>query len=139
MRTVFVIALLVCAAAAIPARAAAPRLNLPYDVELDRSGRIVIADGGKHQVYRWDARRKALAVSAGTGRAGATGAGGSARKARIDEIAGIAFDRAGNLYLADVHRGTVRRVDRNGVITTVARLPGVAGVSVDPGGKGLAL
>src|SRR5262245_52288135 len=139
MRSVLLIVLLSCAAAAIPARAAAPRLSLPYDVELDRSGRIVIADGGKHQIYRWDARRKALVVIAGTGRAGATGDGGQARKARIDEIAGIAFDRAGNLYLADVHRGTVRKVDRRGVITTIARWPGVAGVSADPGGSYLAL
>ena len=134
------ILIILVAAAAFPASAATPpRLSLPYDIEVDPAGRLVIADGGKHQIYRWDARRKALVVIAGTGRAGATGDGGPARKARIDEIAGIALDRRGNLYLADVHYGTVRRIDRRGVITTVLRLPGAVGVAVDLAGRYLAV
>ena len=134
------ILIILVAAAAFPASAATPpRLSLPYDIEVDPAGRLVIADGGKHQIYRWDARRKALVVIAGTGRAGATGDGGPARNARIDEIAGIALDRRGNLYLADVHYGTVRRIDRRGVITTLLRLPGAVGVAVDPAGRYLAV
>ena len=66
-----IVALLVLAgglAAAAPA-AAPPRLSIPYDVELDATGRIFVADGGRHQIFRWDTRRKRLVVVAGTGQA----------------------------------------------------------------------
>ena len=125
-------------AAAAPA-AAPPHLALPYDVELDSAGRVFIADGGKHQVFRWDARHKRLVVVAGTGKRGSSGDGGPAVHARLDEIAGLAFDRSGNLYVADVHYGVVRRIDRRGIITTVAHATGSAGIAVDPTGRWLAV
>jgi hypothetical protein len=125
-------------AAAAPA-AAPPRLGIPYDVELDGAGRIFVADGGKHQIFRWDAPRKKLVVVAGTGKRGASGDGGPALRARLDEVAGLAFDRSGNLYVADPHYGSVRRIDRRGIISTVARAPGAVGVAVDPSGRYLAI
>ena len=127
------------AVASVATAAAPPRLSIPYDIELDPAGRIFIADGGKHQIFRWDARRKRFVVVAGTGKRGASGDGGPALRARLDEIAGLAFDRSGNLYVADVHYGVVRRIDRRGIITTVARAPGAAGVAVDPTGRWLAV
>jgi hypothetical protein len=134
------LALAAAAAVAAPATAAAPpRLGIPYDIELDPAGRLFVADGGRHQVFRWDARRKRLVVVAGTGRRGASGDGGPASRAWLDEVAGLAFDRSGNLYVADVHYGVVRRIDRRGIITTVARAQGAAGVSVDPSGRYLAV
>ena len=138
MRVTFAL-LLVCVLAA-PATAAAPiRLSIPYDVEVDGAGRIFVADGGRHQILRWDARAKKLVVVAGTGKRGQSGDGGPAVRARMDELAGLAFDRSGNLYVADVHYGTVRRIDRRGVITTAARSPGAVGVAVDPSGRFLAV
>jgi sugar lactone lactonase YvrE len=136
----FAIALVLSASlvAAAPA-AAPPRLGIPYDIELDPAGRLFVADGGKHQIFRWDARAKRLVVVAGTGKRGASGDGGPAVRARLDEIAGLAFDRSGNLYVADVHYGVVRRIDRRGIITTAGRAEGAAGVAVDPSGRYLAV
>ena len=57
---------------------------------------------------------------AGTGACGFSGDGGPATSAEISSGGGIAFDSAGNLYLADTYNHRIRRVDRNGVITTVA-------------------
>jgi sugar lactone lactonase YvrE len=131
--------LVLLVAAAPGASAPALRLVLPYDVELDAAGRIHVADGLAHRIFRWDARAKRLVVVAGTGTAGASGDGGRATRARLDEIAGLAFDRAGNLYVADVHRGRVRRIDRRGTITTVARIRAAASVSVDPSSRYLAI
>jgi DNA-binding beta-propeller fold protein YncE len=108
---------------------------LPYDVELDAGGRIYVADGGRHQVFRWDARIRRLVAVVGTGARGSSGDGGPARKARIDEPTCLVFDRYGNLYVSDVHNGVVRRIDRRGVISTVARLRAAAGVAVDPSGR----
>jgi hypothetical protein len=134
------ILVLLLLAVAAPVESARPlRLVLPYDVELDASGRLYVADGLAHRIFRWDARARQLVVVAGTGTAGASGDGGPALKARLDEIAGLAFDRAGNLYVADVRRGRVRRIDRGGTIRTVARVRAAASVSVDPSSRYLAI
>ena len=45
----------------------------------------------------------------------------------------------GNLYFSDVNQGRVRRIDRRGIITTIARVPAAAGVAVDPTGRFLAI
>jgi hypothetical protein len=118
--------------------AAAPRLVLPYDLE--SSGRLLyIADGARNQVLRYDLRTRTLRVLAGTGVAGSSGDGGPARRARLDEVASLALDRVGNLYVADLGNGRVRRIARNGVITTVARVAAAVGVAVDPTGRFLAI
>jgi hypothetical protein len=115
---------LVLVVVALPASASpAPRLVLPYDVELDPSGRIVIADGGKHQLVRWDAERKRLVVF----------------KTGVGEATCLAFDRRGNLYVSDVAGGLVRRIDASGRMSTVLRLEAAAGVSLDPAGRHLAV
>ena len=33
---------------------------------------------------------------------------------------GVAFDASGNLYIADYYNNRIRKVDTNGIITTVA-------------------
>jgi len=48
------------------------------------------------------------------------GDGGTALAARFFNALGIATDPAGNLYIADGYSNRVRRVDRAGIITTVA-------------------
>jgi DNA-binding beta-propeller fold protein YncE len=120
--------------------AAAPsaRLVLPYDLEA-RGGSVYIADGLRHQILRYDLRTRRLTVFAGTGVHGSSGDGGTARRARLTEPTEIVFDRAGNLYFSDVNQGRVRRIDRRGIITTVARVPAAAGVAVDPSGRFLAI
>ena len=118
--------------------AARPRLVLPYDLE-SSGGVLYIADGARNQVLRYDLRTRTLRVLAGTGVAGASGDGGQARRARLDEVASLALDRAGNLYVADLGNGRVRRIARNGVITTVARVAAVVGLDVDPTGRYLAI
>lgn len=138
MKLLASILLVPLAAVAAATAASPPRLVLPYDVEA--VGRVLyVADAGRHQVLRYDLRKRRLTVLAGTGTSGSSGDGGPARRARLGEVAGLAFDRAGNLYLADVAEGRVRKVARNGTITTVARIPAAAGVAVDPSGRYLAI
>ncbi len=117
---------------------AAPRLRLvlPLDIEV-RGPDLYIADAERHQVLRYDLRRKTLSVFAGTGTRGTSGDGGPAVKARFGEPTEIVFDAQGNL--ADVNQGRIRRVDRRGTITTVARVPSVAGLAVHPDGRSLAV
>jgi SMP-30/Gluconolactonase/LRE-like region len=113
-------------------------LKLPYDMVL-RGRALFIADGERHQILRYDLAQRRLSVFAGTGATGTSGDGGPALKARLTEPSEVVFDPAGNLYFSDVNQGRVRRIDRRGRITTVARLRTPAGVSVDPAGRYLAI
>jgi DNA-binding beta-propeller fold protein YncE len=115
-----------------------PRLVLPYDLAV-RGASVYVADGLRHQILRYDLASRRMTVVAGTGRTGTSGDGGPARRARLTEPTELVFDRAGNLYFSDVNQGRVRRIDRRGVITTVARVPAAAGLSVDPAGRYLAI
>jgi sugar lactone lactonase YvrE len=73
-----------------------------------------------------------VSVVAGTGSCGFSGDGGPAVAAQLDDPNGIAVDSAGNLYFSDSNNHRIRRLDRNGIITTVAGT-GVAGFSGDDG------
>jgi hypothetical protein len=72
----------------------------------------------------------------------ADGAGAQARfnfwgtEKSVSQRAGaMAIDSAGNLYLGDAFNHTVRKVTPAGVVTTVAGIPGVAGIQTgSPGG-----
>jgi sugar lactone lactonase YvrE len=61
-----------------------------------------------------------ITTVAGTGEEGAGGDGGRAVEARFNEPRTAVFDGAGNLYVTDTYNHSVRRIDRSGVITTVA-------------------
>ena len=62
-----------------------------------------------------------ISTMAGSGEAGYDGDGGAASAARLNEPFMCAFDRQGNLYVAEAMNHCVRRIDgRSGVITTVA-------------------
>jgi uncharacterized protein (TIGR03437 family) len=60
------------------------------------------------------------------------GDGGPAVDAQIGVIQGVAADRAGNVYLSDTNHNCVRRIDAQGIITTVAGT-GTAGFNGDGG------
>jgi streptogramin lyase len=70
---------------------------------------------------------------AGTGKPGYSGDGGKATAAKLNQPFHCDFDRAGNLYIADVFNHCIRRVDaKTGIITTVAGC-GKKGYSGDSG------
>lgn len=57
---------------------------------------------------------------AGTGTPGFSGDGGPAVSASLNDPRGLAIDANGNLFIADTNNNRVRKVERNGVIRTVA-------------------
>jgi uncharacterized protein (TIGR03437 family) len=73
-----------------------------------------------------------ITTFAGNGTAGFSGDNGPATQAMINRVVGLAADSAGNVYLAEENSNRVRKVDRNGVITTLAGT-GTAGFSGDNG------
>jgi len=103
-------------------------LNFPNGLAADRSGNLYIADSDNHVVRRLGTDG-ILTTIAGTGRAGYSGDGGPATGAMFSFPFALAFDGAGNLYVADTGNHTVRRISQ-GLITTVAGT-GTFGVGPD--------
>ena len=61
-----------------------------------------------------------ITTIAGTGTATFSGDGGAASKAGLNSPYGLAVDNAGNVYIADSGNNRIRKINSEGVITTVA-------------------
>jgi len=94
-------------------------LFAPVGVAISRDGSLFIADTNNHRVRRIDHGGN-IVTFAGSGRAAYGGDGGPATSADLNLPTGLAFDSAGNVYIADSGNNRVRRVSPNGTITTVA-------------------
>ena len=99
--------------------AAQARFRVPESLAFDPRGNLYIADRDNGAVRRIT-RGGAITTVAGTGSPGYAGDAGPAVRARLNQPQGFAFDRSGNLYIADSANNRVRRIDRRGVITTIA-------------------
>ncbi len=111
--------------------ATSAQLRTPFGVTVDAQGNIYIADSNNHRVKRVNSAG-IIATLAGTGSAGFSGDGGPANVAQLNFPLGLAVDGAGNLYIADSSNARVRKVDRSGMITTLAGT-GSVGFSGDNG------
>ena len=107
------------------------QLHQPTSVVTDTLGNLIIADYANHRVRKVSSDGS-ISTLAGTGAPGYSGDGGLAVNAKLNYPAGLALDGIGNLYIADSSNSRVRRVDGNGMITTVAG-KGLAGHSGDGG------
>src|SRR5437870_5711396 len=78
-----------------------------------------LADSRNHCVRKVDPKGT-ITVVAGTGVAGFSGDGGSADAAQLNGPYGLAMDSAGNLFIADTFNRRIRKVSKDGLISTVA-------------------
>ncbi|HTB19574.1 MAG TPA: IPT/TIG domain-containing protein, partial [Bryobacteraceae bacterium] len=100
-----------------PALAAA--LSQPEGIAVDRTGNVYFSDAATNRV-RKIALDGSIQTVAGTGVAGFAGDGGPAAAALLNQPYGLAFDQAGNLYIADLGNARIRQVSADGGIQTVA-------------------
>lgn len=73
-----------------------------------------------------------ISTIAGNASNGYSGDGGSALLAELNDPYGITTDASGNIYIADTYNNRIRKVDTNGIITTVVG-NGTPGYSGDGG------
>jgi sugar lactone lactonase YvrE len=75
---------------------------------------------------------RTVTTSAGTGTLGYAGDGGAATSATLASPSAVAYDTAGNLYLADAQNHVVREITKSGQISTIAGA-GIEGFGGDGG------
>ncbi|MBT5874515.1 MAG: hypothetical protein HOH43_13940, partial [Candidatus Latescibacteria bacterium] len=91
----------------------------PLALYLDAADNLFIADAGNDRIRKVDASG-VISTFAGTGDIGFSGDGGAATDARLDAPSGIWGASDGTLYIADSSNNRLRKVDLNGVISSVA-------------------
>jgi sugar lactone lactonase YvrE len=117
--------------------ATAAHLNSPKSVAVDAQGNVYIGEAFSR--VRKVTPDGTITTVAGTGTSGFSGEGGPATAAMLTLPTGLAVDDAGTLYIADSYNFRVRKVTRDGIITTVAGtgyvgpVPGMGGYSGDGG------
>lgn len=89
----------------------------PYGLALDPHGTLYVSDGGDNDRIRLLRPDGTVATLAGGTEGFQDGQGAAAR---FDTPSGLALDATGNLYVADTGNHAIRKVTRDGVVTTLA-------------------
>jgi streptogramin lyase len=108
--------------------------DIVKDVALGPDGSVYVSATNNHKVYRYDPIAQTATVVAGI--QGTWGPGCNeclANTSPLFEPRGITVSQDGTLYIADTRNQVVRKVDANGIITTVAGIMGQSGFSGDDG------
>jgi sugar lactone lactonase YvrE len=101
--------------------ATAAELYFPGGVALDSAGDLYIADTRNEVIRKITVATGIITTVAGNGQCVYSGDGGLATAAGLCGPSGLAFDNAGNLYIADNSNDVVRKVSATaGTIVTVA-------------------
>jgi trimeric autotransporter adhesin len=104
-------------------------LNSPVAMAFDHRGNAYVADEQNYRIRKISSSY-VITTFAGTGFIGRSGDGGPATAAKLGDVYGIAFDSKNNAYISDGRYNLIRKIDSNGVITTVAGT-GTAGYNGD--------
>jgi DNA-binding beta-propeller fold protein YncE len=104
-------------AGATDGAAAASRFSDPFGVAIDPVGNVLVADGGDSNRIRQITPDGVVSTFAG-GREGFIDGAGVA--AAFNTPSALAFDRRGNLYVADTGNHAIRKITPGGVVTTLA-------------------
>lgn len=102
-------------------------LNAAQDVLIDQSGNLLIVDTQNDRVRMVNASGIISTIVGGD-----VGDGGKSNLSSLNWAQGIAFDKAGNLYIADTWNNRIRKVTTAGTISTIAGT-GVSGYAGDGG------
>jgi hypothetical protein len=114
-------------------QATAAKLKVPYDMTIAPDGTMYIADKSNYRI-RKVTPAGVISTVAGTGTAGYNGDNIPATTAWLNSPYSVDLAEDGSLLIADYDNERVRRLDPNGVITTVAG----TGIATADGDGGLA-
>jgi uncharacterized protein (TIGR03437 family) len=95
-------------------------LYSPRGLALDSAGNLYIADADNNAVRMVTVGGIITTIANASANPGFSGDGGPATAALLSLASGVAVDAAGNVFIADDINCRVRKVDTNGIITTIA-------------------
>ena len=107
-------------------------LNGPTGVCVDGSGNVYIADAHNHRIRKVDTSGM-ISTVAGNGEWIFSGDGGLATSTSLALPTGLFVDGSDNIYIVDAGNNRIRKVDRAGMITTMAGSSNIPGFSGDGG------
>lgn len=94
------------------------QFNTPSGIAIDNGGNIVIADTSNNRIRKLSTDGTRVTTIAGSGVVGfKDGPGG---EAQFDGPIGVAVDSRGNVFVADAYNDSIRKIAKDGVVTTVA-------------------
>jgi sugar lactone lactonase YvrE len=102
-------------------------LSSPYGVAVDPAGDVLTMDTGNARIRKGSGSQQISTVVGGY-----IGDGKTATSAALNTPQAVAFDKSGNLYIADMYNHRIRKVDTSGKISTFAG-NGISGYSGDGG------
>jgi DNA-binding beta-propeller fold protein YncE len=93
-----------------------------WGLAFDKDDNLFIADVSSNvsRVRKVNNKTGKITTVAGNGGYDLTGDGGKATEASLSDPWDIVFDKAGNFYIADANNSRIRKVDTNGIITSIA-------------------
>jgi hypothetical protein len=94
------------------------KLNHPTELLLADDGAILVMAWHNHKLRRIDPETSQVTILAGAG-AGFAGDEGPCDKALFKQPKSLTTDQGGNLYIGDQQNFRVRRIDPDGMITTI--------------------
>jgi sugar lactone lactonase YvrE len=107
-------------------------LNLPNGVAISPNGDIFISDTRNQRIRKVSSQTLIISTVAGSGIVGYAGDGGFAINAKLCEPWSITFDSFGCFFISDTCNHRIRKVDVDGIISTIAG-NGNAGYTGDGG------
>ncbi|MBW2175245.1 MAG: hypothetical protein JRF64_11780, partial [Deltaproteobacteria bacterium] len=107
-------------------------LDMYFEFTIDATGCIYLTDSDSNSIRKIDSAGIITTIAGGNRKGGYRGDGGPAIRAKLNNPDDIEVDAAGNLYFIDRQNCVVRKIDTEGIITTVAG-NGTSGYSGDGG------
>jgi trimeric autotransporter adhesin len=114
--------------------ATAATMSLPYRMAFDRAGNLFFVDGNNAAVRKINMTTGIITTIIGSLGSGSSGDGGPASAAKLTFPTVIAFDTAGNMYVADRGNDRIRKV--NALTDTINTVVGIMGVAHEGGDGG---
>jgi sugar lactone lactonase YvrE len=96
----------------------AARFHEPNGIAVDDTGNLYVAEGLNHTIRKISPAGEVTTLAGSPGLQGSDDGMGTG--ARFNHPWGLALDKSGNIYLADVLNNTIRRITPDGLVSTLA-------------------